>query len=652
MRLSKIIVLYILIIMLLVTTLNYSNATVYSDEKLAISLVIDTSYSMLSNDPNLLRLKVIEAFIDNLRDDDYLGIITFNSDIDLIIPMQRVGSVSNRNDIKNLTDNSMVDRRDTDYTIALTEGKKQLDSIDDIGYNKVIVFLTDGKPDPSPVNMPMGSSSFSNYIKSLFEMVDTIGKSGYRINSIGFSSDIDEDILREISSRTNGDFNIYEDINDLNDRLISTLNSRESLVEKVIISSTQVLDSFLIDSNFSFREDGYRFGEGTTISASIKSGINVMKSTDRFTIDEFQLVLYLDSGETRILELNDDGIQEKGDLRENDGIWSAKLNFNEYINASGSLKVTGKYSDFNFQLQKYVGLLKVSKPGEIIISNIEENLVTVDNGMIQIKFNVNNTGDFSETIFFSSSMGQVLSSRKVFPKDFNQEVTLDIKLPDGMEIGEQVIEVIITPNNFYTVVKPQSFDLVVNVESFYNRLVDNYERNKELYIVILCVILFIIILLTLMPVILRKYLILKGLRIKGRLYYWKDKEQVKFIDINTIEKTNIQIGGNMDANIRLEGKSQGYLLIIQSRFENEGLKYKSLFKAFKNPERYIKKEVIATPPGIINSDGRITTIIQLHDGIDFVSGDYTFKFEFLGKNNKDKSGVNLLEGRFSNEHFN
>src|SRR5690554_7972590 len=61
-------------------------------DKLAVSLVIDTSGSMTGTDHDMLRARVADIFIEMLNPDDYLGIVVFNSEVTLAVPAQRMES--------------------------------------------------------------------------------------------------------------------------------------------------------------------------------------------------------------------------------------------------------------------------------------------------------------------------------------------------------------------------------------------------------------------------------------------------------------------------------------------------------------------------------------------------------------------------------
>jgi len=70
---------------------------------------------------------------------------------------------------------------------------------------KVIVFLTDGTPDPDPKKA--GDKIYMNkYMDSLWETVSGLALSKYPVYTVGFSEDIDPLTLQKISTETRGEY--------------------------------------------------------------------------------------------------------------------------------------------------------------------------------------------------------------------------------------------------------------------------------------------------------------------------------------------------------------------------------------------------------------------------------------------------------------
>lgn len=174
-------------------------------ERIAVTLVIDNSGSMAQTDPQKLRERAADIFIDHLSPEDYLGIITFHSEEEVIIPIQEVKDTENKNDFKKILSHKLENvRGHTDYLKALHIAGQQLDSLEDKNIKKIIVLLTDGDPDPD------GEGASQEYMTSLEELVNSLAIRNYCVYSVGFSTNVDPDVLAKISENTQGKMGILE----------------------------------------------------------------------------------------------------------------------------------------------------------------------------------------------------------------------------------------------------------------------------------------------------------------------------------------------------------------------------------------------------------------------------------------------------------
>lgn len=179
-----------------------------TSEKIAVSLVIDTSGSMAETDPNNLRKTASEIFIDLLSPDDYLGVVMFSTDAVEAIPMQQVASMENKENLKATLAPAITALGDTDYLKALQAAEYQLDSFAEQDVRKVIIFLTDGVPDPNPAQGD-NPDFMSGYMDSIWATTANIGLKDYPIYTLGFGNS-DQSILQRIASDTRGEAKFIE----------------------------------------------------------------------------------------------------------------------------------------------------------------------------------------------------------------------------------------------------------------------------------------------------------------------------------------------------------------------------------------------------------------------------------------------------------
>ncbi|MDB6353948.1 VWA domain-containing protein [Trichococcus sp. K1Tr] len=179
-----------------------------TSEKIAVSLVIDTSGSMADTDPNNLRKTAAEIFIDLLSSDDYFGVVMFSTDAVEAIPMQLVASMENKANLKATLAPAITASGDTDYLKALQAAEYQLDSFAEQDVRKVIIFLTDGVPDPDPVQRD-NPDFMSGYMESIWSTTANIGLKDYPIYTLGFGNS-DQSILERIAADSRGEAKFIE----------------------------------------------------------------------------------------------------------------------------------------------------------------------------------------------------------------------------------------------------------------------------------------------------------------------------------------------------------------------------------------------------------------------------------------------------------
>lgn len=264
-----------------------------SRETLAVTLVIDTSGSMATTDPQKLRETAANIFVDLLSLEDYLGIITFNTKEEVVIPMQQVQSNDNKANFKKALSQKLQSTGDTDYLIALNEASNQLSSVKKENVRKVILFLTDGEPDPN--NTKKNDPEFMNpYMDSLWKAVSNLASNEYEVYSVGFSKGIDPAILQRISKSTGGTLKISEDSSELAINffdILGNLKNRRAFLSKTFELKGSISLDFDLDKNTSQATMVFTNRDGTpleiTLSApggkSINNAVTINKA-DKYNI--------------------------------------------------------------------------------------------------------------------------------------------------------------------------------------------------------------------------------------------------------------------------------------------------------------------------------------------------------------------------------
>jgi len=220
-------------------------------ETLAVSLVIDTSGSMADTDPLKLRETAANIFIDLLSPEDYLGIITFDTATTVVQPLQMVNDSAGKAMFKQSLAPNVEARGDTNYKVALDEAFNQLAGLQESNVRKVVVFITDGEPDPD--SRRKNEPGFMDaYMESLWGSVQNFAVNKFPVYAIGFSEGIRADVLSRIASDTGGDFKVLSDPVTLASSFFDILGNLKN--RKGFINQTLELNA---DSGFDITLDEY-----------------------------------------------------------------------------------------------------------------------------------------------------------------------------------------------------------------------------------------------------------------------------------------------------------------------------------------------------------------------------------------------------------
>ncbi|MBP1920802.1 vWA domain-containing protein [Youngiibacter multivorans] len=286
------------IVFILVALNSMGSISVLSDqksslmlEKLVVSLVIDTSGSMASTDPTRLRETAANIFIDLLSPEDNLGVITFNTQTVEVIPMQQVGSTANKGLIKSTLAPSLNAAGDTHYQAALQAASNQLSAYTASDVRKVIIFLTDGVPDPNPA-LRNNPGYMDQYMNSMWATVSEIGLKQYPVYSVGFGA-VNQDILNRISADTQGSAQFISDPGELAVTFFNVLSSlknrRSFLASNLELAGEQALefdfDTYTSQITMVFANAAQPLSvslvppEGKSINENV-----VVQTTDRYTL--------------------------------------------------------------------------------------------------------------------------------------------------------------------------------------------------------------------------------------------------------------------------------------------------------------------------------------------------------------------------------
>ncbi len=624
-------------------------------EKLAISLVIDTSGSMLTTDPLMFREKVANTFIELLYPEDYLGIVTFNSNVDLIVPMTKMDGDDSRNNIKTQIAGRLTSDGDTDYKAALDMSNTQLQELDDPEVRKLIIFLTDGKPDPDPVNITNNPKQMAEYMEGLWGSLTDISRNGYPVYSIGFSEGIDVDVLNRIASETSGDVRIFTDSNDLDVNLIQVLQSREILVEELLAPAIiqEAIGKPVLQNEFWPKKGGYRIGEWETIVASIRVGNRSVGEGPLLKVDSFNFVVEKDDGGVFRLPLYDDGGEISGDIMGGDGRWTNRLEITSEYTANVSLEATGLYREEAFALRKDLGEIFSAVPGTVVLKAGKEDLWVRSGEALTIPVEVENRSPFAEMLGFSAegNLGDIRNSQIEVGPDTTKTVNLYIDTDSGIEKGSDDLRILVRALYPETELENATLEYRVERVGFFGSIVNNLQENYFILSIIVGIFIVLPLVIWILGNLFYLILLAPAIKIRGTLTYWKESKPKDKKDLNLKERKKREVMISMDmedkADFNLHSTRYSFDIFVGKKLLVEGRKFvlgwKKLFSNKPMTSTYIK----TTQPGILHFRNDIYTEMNLYDGMEFVSGDYHFRYSMGDAkwSKGEEAGKDFLEGR-------
>lgn len=199
-------------------------ATAFANERtdlrpLNLSLVIDKSGSMAAEDKMSRVKESLLTMVDQLRPDDIVSIIVFDSEAEVLCPSLRVGNGSR---LKNAI-SSIQPGNSTNLHAGLMLGyKESLKNYEKDATNRVIL-LADGIANTGvtdPKKIAIESSEFNGQ--------------GIDLSTIGVGIDLDRELLRTLSKQGRGLFHFVADAIDINKVFVKEVQSLISPVARKV----------------------------------------------------------------------------------------------------------------------------------------------------------------------------------------------------------------------------------------------------------------------------------------------------------------------------------------------------------------------------------------------------------------------------------
>lgn len=172
-----------------------ANKTNFEDlPPLNLSFVIDTSGSMRSDDKLNWVKDSFNIFIDKVRDIDYVSLISFNSESEVIFNSTQMNNLSKRDMFRDAVQN-MRPGGGTNLISGLEDGYDQVLSTYRDGYSNRVLFLTDG----------VGQSN------GMLDMAKRYKEMGINVSTIGVGKDFDVNLMVDLAKAGGGSSRFISD---------------------------------------------------------------------------------------------------------------------------------------------------------------------------------------------------------------------------------------------------------------------------------------------------------------------------------------------------------------------------------------------------------------------------------------------------------
>ena len=178
---------------------------------LNISLVLDHSGSMSGNKLDNLK-EAVKLLLDQMQRDDYLSIVIFDDEVDLISPSEPVTDVENLKSLVDKIKHGGGTEMSQGMELGLEEIKKALDPS---RLNRMLL-LTDGQT--------FGDEDICE------ELGQEAGKLNVPLTALGLGNDWNEEILEAIAKASGGVSDFIDNPEKIQQQFQSTLNSLQATV--------------------------------------------------------------------------------------------------------------------------------------------------------------------------------------------------------------------------------------------------------------------------------------------------------------------------------------------------------------------------------------------------------------------------------------
>lgn len=309
---------------------------------LSVVLIIDSSGSMVNNDPNNDRIAAAQKVVELLRENDEISVVHFSDRPTVLVPLKKIGTSESRAEISTLL-SGIGARGDTDIKGGLENGYAELNKA--TGGKRFALLLSDGEPDlPHLRNNPRAKEAYLNDIKNTSLAYKT---KGWAVHCIALHQKEAGPVLRRIAEQTGGEYFFVPEASTLVKFFQSIL-----VVQKHHPEERPKLAS-------AYETQPYKTGQRFPVRAWLKLREDLLVPGPHLKVDKIQLVLSTGEKHLETLTLRDDGMAESADDRASDGIFSCRVKCRKQGQVTLTLTMEGMYRGEKISDKAVIGQIQV-----------------------------------------------------------------------------------------------------------------------------------------------------------------------------------------------------------------------------------------------------------------------------------------------------
>ncbi len=188
-------------LILAVFIITLSGMAALASEPLEIMFVLDNSGSMKLNDPQFHTGKFVAEFIENVSLEARVGMIVFDSETRVILPLTSVTEPDIRDRVSRGLDNLNYQGQWTCSPAAIERGLYELKHSGTGNARRMIIFLTDGLVDTGD---PARDGEQLQWLTD--NLTADALKNGIRLFCIAFTESADYQLLQTLAQKTDGEY--------------------------------------------------------------------------------------------------------------------------------------------------------------------------------------------------------------------------------------------------------------------------------------------------------------------------------------------------------------------------------------------------------------------------------------------------------------